>query len=389
MTFRAAVTVAAISCAGCAASLRATDLTITHVTDLATPATSTDQNGAPFDLSGLSGIAFLPNGNAIAVMDNSNKVLHVDATYDTEGTLTNASVVGGLSLAASADYEELVAGCAGATLFLAQENDPGVREIDPISGTTLADLPVPAVFSQRRPNRGFESLAIAPGATRMWTATEEALTVDGPGASPSSSSLVRLLRYERTDTGWTPTAQFPYVVEAMHGPAILGNGQSGLVDLIALPNDRLLAVERSLALAPQLFLTRVYEIDTTGASEVTSVPALDGADVTPVSKSLVYQGSHQNLEGLAIGPADALGQHPLLGVVDDGDPLSSSALILFRLTGLRACEADGAPGIGIADLLAYLAAWFNGDSSAERSGDCPASVTITDLLDFLGCWFDA
>ena len=52
------------------------------------------------------------------------------------------------------------------------------------------------------------------------------------------------------------------------------------------------------------------------------------------------------------------------------------------------CDLDGAPGVTVFDLLAYLGLWFAGDAAAELTGDDPASVDVFDLLAYLACWFE-
>ena len=73
-------------------------------------------------------------------------------------------------------------------------------------------------------------------------------------------------------------------------------------------------------------------MDFSGATEVSEfVDGLDGKIFTPVSKYLLWSGNVGNLEGLALGPPLAGGNRVLLGIVDDGDPLSISQLVAFEL----------------------------------------------------------
>jgi hypothetical protein len=116
-----------------------------------------------------------------------------------------------------------------------------------------------------------------------------------------------------------------------------------LSDLVALPDGRVLALERSLASSLTPFQSRIYELDFTGATDVSSLAGLIGQTYTPVSKRLLWSGQAaggfgQNLEGLALGPQLSNGNWSLLGIVDDGDPLSNNTLVAFELSGANIPE---------------------------------------------------
>jgi hypothetical protein len=189
-----------------------------------------------------------------------------------------------------------------------------------------------------RPGFGWESLAASSTTGELWTANEEALTVDGPQSSPTAGTAVRLVRYQASGDTFLPAEQFAYNVDPWHGLQILG-ARGGLVELVQLPDRRLIALERSLAFGSSLFQNRIYEIGLAGATDVSSVASLSSADnVTPVTKTLLYSGSPagasgMNMEGLALGPALAGGGRALVGIVDDGDPISVNTLVTFSLAG--------------------------------------------------------
>jgi hypothetical protein len=90
--------------------------------------------------------------------------------------------------------------------------------------------------------------------------------------------------------------------------------------------------------------SRWSDRSTTGATDVSAIPALDGAVYTPAAKDLLYEGEHNNLEGLARGPMLGEGRWSLIGVVDDGDPISTNALVAFENSGAgpapAACPGD-------------------------------------------------
>ena len=69
-------------------------LSITHRGGVELSATAIDQHGQPFAITGLSGITYAgpgPNGHRfICVMDNSNRLVLVNANLDEDGRLTGA-----------------------------------------------------------------------------------------------------------------------------------------------------------------------------------------------------------------------------------------------------------------------------------------------------------
>ncbi len=299
------------------------------------PTSTTDQFGQSFTIAGLSGLTHTGGGHFIAVMDNSNKLVFIDVEFAADAGILGAVVTGGLALAESRDFEGIAyAGGDGGSVWLSEEGTPAVREFSLADGSLLKVLDTPAVFANRRSNRGFESLTRLCDGQEIWTANEEALTVDGPVASPSSGTVVRLLKYTPAGASFVPGAQFAYEVDPMHGGTITG-GSSGLSELVQLPDGRIIALERSLAFnLSGLFQSRMYEIGFVGATDVRLLDGLDGASYIPVSKSPLWQGNVNNMEGLALGPALPGGGHALLGIVDDGDPLSVNALVAFELLGV-------------------------------------------------------
>lgn len=351
------------------------------------PSTATDQHGVPFAITGLSGIAYAGEVGGskpaahrfVAVMDNSNHLVEIEMVFDVDGSIVSAGVVAGVSLAESRDFEGIAfAGVSRSTVLLSEEGTPSVREYRRDDGSSVGALPTPPVFLSRRDNFGFESLA-ASGST-VWTANEEALTVDGPLSTTSAGSVVRLVRF---DDG-VPGVQLAYVTAPIHGLVISGS-RSGLSDLVLLPDGRLLALERSLALASPLFLTRIYEVDSVGATDVSMLDGLIGQTFTPVTKRQLYSGGQTNLEGLCVGPRLADGSRVLVGVVDDADPVSVNRVVSFRLTGVVECRADwdGSGATDSADFFAFLVSFFSGAADFNADG-----VTDSrDFFEFLAAWF--
>lgn len=383
---------------------RAQPLAVASRNSFALPASTTDQNGQAFTIAGLSGLTHIAGARWAAVMDNSNKIVLLNVSFGANGAITSASVAGGLSLAESMDFEDIAyTGALRYSVLLCEEGSPSIREYSLVHGGMLGVTPAPAVFASRRANFGFESLSLRSGAAELWTCNEEALTVDGPLSTPSAGTTVRLLRYVRPAPGLLPLAaseEFACVTQPLHGASTSG-ARSGISALVALPSGVVLSLERSLA-APFIiptFQSRIYELATTGATDV-GLPPMDaglmGQSYLPATKRLLYSGSHLNMEGLALGPQLAGGGWALLGIVDDGDPLSSNRLVAFELTGgigIPHCAADidlsGAADP--ADMAAFVGVWLSSLAGGGLAGDFDGNGAVdpADVARFVSAWFGA
>ncbi len=256
------------------------------------------------------------------VQDDGSGVVTFDVAFDLLGNLISAEAVSELTLIVSLDTEGIA--YVGDSLFLSEENTPGVREFDPLTGAQVQSVSIPSLFSNRVGNRGFESLAYDAQASVLWTGNEEALTIDGALATSSAGTTVRLLELEVNGNTVTADEQYAYEVEPIHGFAVSG-ARSGLAELVSLPDGTLMALERSAAFAFPQIQHRIYEIDFAGATDVSEPPfstGLDGMTYTPVGKELLWSGGiasdSDNMEGLAIGPRLPGGDWVMLGVVDNG-----------------------------------------------------------------------
>lgn len=312
------------------------------------------------NVNGMSGITYMgSSGNGqhqfAAVQDNGGQLVSFDVEFATNGSVNSAVANEGLSLSPSFDFEGLAyTSPYRNSVFVSEESTPTVREFDLATGNQLQSLAVPTVFSNTRGNRGFESLTLSYDGKSMWTANEEALTIDGPASSLSASTVVRLQRMDVISNSVMATEQFAYMVAPIHtGTQTNSRTRSGLVDLVALPDGSLLTLERSLAITGSFFgqeiygyENRIYQVDTSSATDLNVSmfdTGLQGESFTPASKTLLWSGqtgmaplgAGENMEGLTFGPRLANGNWSLLGVVDNGgstDPLSSNTVVAFELT---------------------------------------------------------
>ena len=129
--------------------------------------------------------------------------------------------------------------------------DPFVRRYS-LRGAFLGSLPVPSAFdvtadqsSGVRPNLGFESAGVF--GRDLFVGAENALYQDGPAATTANGSPARILRYDlrrnRLERQWI------YVTDPVAEPPVPATQFSvnGLVELLPLDDDHLIAMERSFS----------------------------------------------------------------------------------------------------------------------------------------------
>lgn len=316
----------------------------------------------------LSGLSYVGTGEYLAVSDSGGVLFEIDIDLDlSTGEIDSASVVGSTALAAGTDLEGLVHLPLGGRVLASDETGPAIREYQLSDGAVLDTLPLPAIYSQIRSNFSLESLALyvapLPVDDALYTANEEALLVDGPLSSNVTGSVVRIQRF---DSARLPAGQWAYVSDPYPGNPFLNAERSGVSELLALPTGELLAMERSFS--SLLFRTRIYQVDFSGATDITSLPALDGATYTPVGKTLLWErsGTLENFEGMALGPELAGGDRSLLLVSDNG---GGSAQVLYPLRVVPEASATFQLTSGLA-ALCFVSAWRR---CSPSGGPTPAS----------------
>ncbi|MFT3686824.1 MAG: esterase-like activity of phytase family protein [Phycisphaerales bacterium] len=397
-----------------AASAVRGDVTLTYRNNLELPGTVTDQSGQSMTVTGLSGLTALADGRFAAVMDNSNKVLLFRPVFGADGSLTGVIDATGLTLSQTRDFEDIALLPGTNSAMLSDEGTVApLSVVDLATGVVSVGPTVPAVFANVRPNFGLESLTISPDGLTLWTCNEEALSVDGPQSTPTTGSRVRLQRFSRPSAsgtgGFSPSGQWCYLTQSMHGSSAVQGARSGVSALVALPGGGLLAMERSFAIASPPFLTRIYSVSTAGATDTTAMPALQSVTLTLCTKSPKYSGGLYNVEGLALGPAVPAGEgvpagrRVLLAITDDADILSTNRLHVFFIDGLlNACgPADlGSQGgasspdglLDNNDFIVFINAFFAASPSADmgRQGGMPGgdgSFDNNDFIAFINAFF--
>lgn len=335
------VSVSAIACAALGAPLAVEFKSAANL-----GATAIDQNGASFTVGGMSGIVRVQGNEYAAIQNNSNRIAKISISLNADGTIASAQIKpgtgGGLTLSQSSDFEDIAfPGIAENRVRISEESVPEIREYNFTTGAFVRAIPRPAVYANRRSNFGLESLSLSRTQDSMWTCNEEALTVDGALSTASAGTLVRILKYANDLPTPSPVAQYAYLTDPVHSTFISGS-RSGVSQVVALPNGKLLVLERSFALTLAFYQTRIYEVDVSGATDVSGLATLVGTTYTRATKRLLYTGEQTNFEGLCLGPKLTSGGYALIGVIDDDDPISVNRVVSLRLTGDvdSACPAD-------------------------------------------------
>lgn len=231
--------------------------------------------------------------------------------------------------------------------FAVRHIDPFVRLFD-LFGNFVRDLPVPSAFLTEssplfgvRQNLAFESAGVPPNGEFLFTGTEGALVQDGPAATLASGSPVRLLRYN-LQTGRLDR-QYLYVTDPIAEPPVpvTSFALNGLVELLPLNNEFLLAMERSFSVGLPGTGNRIklYLVALPGADNINGIPSLAGliGQVRAAKKTLLLDLDVlgiplDNVEGMTLGPGLPDGRRSLI-LVSDNNFLSSqfTQFLLFAV----------------------------------------------------------
>lgn len=188
-----------------------------------------------------------------------------------------------------------------------------------------------------RDNQGFESLTLTPGG-RLIAGLEQPLREDGGATSFDRAGRGRLIEFERNGARWQPGRQWRYMISPtprVEGfPEVCNDGENGLVDLLALSDTRLLALERACLLDEagtqttnpvQLFLVELI------GDDARKTLLLDLSTLAPRLPPALER--LDNFEALAFGPSLPNGSRTLLVVSDDN--FRATQLTSFLLFGIR------------------------------------------------------
>ena len=315
--------------------------------------------------------------------------------------------------------------CTHYQLYVSDEAHPYVWQdrLEPCTtGVVAVPSPIVAVslpepLRGHRRNKGVEAMCLSPDDRALWLALEDAHPEDGPVATTEHGALVRLVRMDaiagaseaqlrrrRSAGGAGPVepAWWFYELDPAAGGKMphLPDPFNGLAELCALPDGRLLALERTYGLRTRspsdprasLIAISIYLVDPLGSAPAgpshaesnphaesaepggASSPSEPGSPVggaaercvaegviqhsafsiqhskpSPLPKILLWKGltGRANYEGMTLGPELADGSRALI-LVSDGDVTRKGAfafpwskrLLSFRL---RLADPPAAP----------------------------------------------
>lgn len=302
----------------------------------------------------VSGITYAGGNLYYAVDDADKKLYPLTIVVSSSGSISSSSItIGtGVSLENASDLEGCAFDPATGNVWVSDETGSKIREYSPSTGKLLRTAPVPTIFSSSclRSDRSFESLTISGDGKTMWTANEEALTCDGSNATASNGTVVRLLKFTRKSVrdNWTAVAQYAYLTDKMASDSGVDQRRCGVSGLVALPNGGLLVLEREVS--GYRFRVGLYEVDFTGADDVSTLPSLDNADyITKVGKRLttgtLFTTGFANYEGICLGPRLDDNSATLVLISDGGgNSFVEKEVMTMKLTGIdvRTLYIEGA-----------------------------------------------
>ncbi|HET9624160.1 MAG TPA: esterase-like activity of phytase family protein [Kofleriaceae bacterium] len=220
-------------------------------------------------------------------------------------------------------------------LVVANETEAAAFSVDRTGhdARPLALPPFPGIVH----NLGLESLGFRDGF--VFAANEEALTGDGPLATASAGTVIRIVR--RPLAGGADRA-VAYRTEPIFAVGAK-RSENGVSDLLPLGADRVLVIERAWV-EDTGNAVRIFEVDLRGAPDVLGVADartvaaarkrlvvdIGGLpeDRCPPSRSAQQHRTLENYEGIALGPVLPDGRQVMFLLADDNGGKRQSARML-------------------------------------------------------------
>jgi hypothetical protein len=260
-----------------------------------------------------SGLTWAGGGDYFTVSDKVRAVFPMRiAVEPSSGRILSASIGEAMPVQTKlADFEGIACVPDKGRVYVSTETGNGIFGFD-LRKRSVIPVTVPPIFSQARNNKSLESLTYDSVVENFWTANEEALKCDGP-VSGAQGTVVRLQRF---DGKFRPIGQFAYVTEPSTFRAY--GGGTGVSDLALLPNGELLVLERVIGAFG--LSAKIYRAELHAASDISKLPALEGADYRPAGKTLIFSRAtlSNNFEGIALGPKLDGGWRSLILIADSG-----------------------------------------------------------------------
>lgn len=145
------------------------------------------------------------------------------------------------------------------SLFISAEGDQTILEYDLNGQPTGRGLYIPNEFRQDNIywNLGFEALTYDATSKRFWTTTEATLRSDGEYARIERPGVQNVLRIQSFNSDLMPCAQYAYQMDHHKAKTTGISHAFGVPALCALPDGRLLVMERELRISPNYLSSHV------------------------------------------------------------------------------------------------------------------------------------
>ena len=218
------------------------------------------------------------------------------------------------------------------TVFISGEGDQQILEYALNGVPTGRKLNIPAEFAIDNiyHNLGFEALTYCATSHRFWTITEATLRTDGTPNSPKQTEQQNLLRLQCFGDDLQPVAQYAYRMDLAKNAKVGRSHSHGVPELCALPDGRLLALEREIRVSPNLLNSHVecklFLINPLESHQIDSFTKFDRLDPNHfMIKTLVanfktrltaVQHNIANYEGMCLGARLNDGTQTLLLIND-------------------------------------------------------------------------
>lgn len=301
----------------------------------------TNFDGIPF--GGISGLFPLGDGRYVALSDDRSekgnaRFYEIAVGVDDSGALdveilkqtTILTEEGTPYLTKTVDPEGIVFDAESGSYLWVSEVDlykNPTMQVMTTGGEFVSRYDLPAGYFSTEEGTGdvdaasLESIAITPDGKTLYIATENGLQQDGPRATSTEATPVRIVQMDKS-TGEIE-GEYLYTVDPVGTVAIDQDqpfSDNGLAELYSLGDGRLIAVERNgwhVGNFEFHFAIKAYLVDLAGATNIQDIPSLKEAEVSriqPARKTLLSDFSQLGLE--SVDNIEAMAAGPLV----DGEP---------------------------------------------------------------------
>lgn len=309
------------------------------------------------EIGGLSGITYEPSTNRLlAVSDdrsyvNASRIYEFDLKMDEKNfDVTPVDLLflkdkkGKLFAIGETDFEGI--SLVGDKILVSSEGNinffnflPPALYVLNRKGEYLSEYEVPQKFIPLekkkefggRDNLIFEALSTSLDSKITFMGTEEALLQDGPTASTTEGSIVRLIKYKEQK----PISEYAYQLEKIEEQILPGiakelikPGDNGLVDLAIIDENNFYSLERSYLPSARRNIIRIFKCTINQeTSDISKMTSLKGHKFNPIQKTLISNLEEfvpfmsfkklDNIEAMTFGPRLKNGNHTLIVASDN------------------------------------------------------------------------